>query len=143
MAERTWDKREAPLLEEIARDESEGPTYGLSSDQLADRTHLDVRLARISLSALLDDGYIKGSRLNGGEIRSISLTPDGRRAVRQWPGDDIYEELLRVLDERIARAASVEEKGELQRFRDSAGEVGRGVIAAALWEVVRVTTGLR
>ncbi len=72
MTGRTWEGRELPLLEAIAKDEEEGPTFLLDSDTLASRTSLAPRHARIALRALLEDGCIKGTTLNDGSPRGGS-----------------------------------------------------------------------
>ncbi len=146
MATRTWEERELPLMEVIRKDEEEGPTYGLSSDEVGRRAGLDPRTAQATLKELHRAGYIRGNDVSnhstGWGLIGVMLEEKGRIAVRQWPSDDAYEELIRVLDERLARTEDEGERSRLQRLRDALTEVGRNVVANMIYDVGRVASGM-
>ncbi len=147
MAERTWDIQELPLLEVIRNDEEEEPTYGLSSDEVGRRAGLDPRTAQATLKELHRAGYIRGNEVSnhstGWGLIGVMLEEKGRRAVRQWPSDDAYEELIRVLQDRLARSDDEGEKSRLLRLRDALADVGRNVVAAMIYDAGRGITGMR
>lgn len=137
---RTWETRELRLLEVIALDEEAGGTYGLASDEVGRRAEIPEREVNVGMRALNDAGFIAGSVIHtpqGWAIINIRLTERGRRAVGQWPSDDLAAELLRILDGRIERAPEGDERTRLQRLRDAAADVGRGLLADALFELAR------
>ena len=76
------------------------------------------------------------------ELVSIELTEKGHRAVGHWPSPDSYEDLLRVLDDKIAATQDPEERSRLARFRDGALALGTKVGSELLTAWVRSQTGI-
>lgn len=146
MASRTWETRELPLLDVIAADEEDGPTYALPSDEVGQRAGLDPMAAQIGLRELHRAGYIRGvdvSSHDGWGLINIKLEERGRRAVGQWPSENGYDELIRLLDGRLASTDEEDERSSLRRLRDAATDVGRGVVSAVIYDLGRGMAGMR
>jgi hypothetical protein len=142
VAIRTWEQRELPLLEEILRDEQEAPTYNLDSDRLAERLGFDLRLTRVAIGAFLTDRLIEGTRIQGGATVGIRITPDGRRAVGQWPSGDPFVDLVRILEQRVETASDEQERTRMARLLGDVKDVGKEVIGGVVTAVIRSQTGL-
>jgi hypothetical protein len=139
MATRTWERRELPLLEVIAEADAAGRSR-LASDEVARASGLPSSAAEAGLRALLGAEMISGivaASHDGWALLNIRLEEAGRRAVGQWPSANVYEELLRVIDARIAYARDEDERSRLERLRDAVRDVGTGVISAALYDLLR------
>jgi len=73
----------------------------------------------------------------------------GEKALQQiagWPGapaGDLAAQLLSLLDERIADPSlSDAERSRLERLRDTAGDVGKGVLSGLLAALIKSQTGM-
>jgi len=137
---RTWESREIPMLEVIALDEQQGSGVPLASDVIGMRAGLADRDVAVGLRALHEADYVTGAAIHttgGWSMINVRLTERGRRAVGQWPSDDLADELIRILDARIERAHDEGERSRLKKLRDAALDVGRGLLSDALFEVAR------
>jgi hypothetical protein len=102
-----------------------------------------------ALDALSRADYIEGQFIEQSSVPVlITSTEKGLQEASGWPkpggaGAEQVELLLRLLDERIASAATPEEeKGRLRRARDAVAGVGREVFAEVLAAYVARQTGL-
>lgn len=146
MAPRTWETRELPLLEVIAAAEQEGPTYALPSDEVGRRAGLDQMAAQMGRRELHRAGYIRGADVSshdGWGLINIKLEERGRRQVGQWPSENGYDELIRLLDGRLESTDDEDERGSLRRLRDAATDVGRGAVSALIYDLGRGNGGMR
>lgn len=135
MAERTWETRELPILEEIGRHDLK-PAGAEGSDILI-ASGLSDGEAFAALRGLDQAGYLTAQKFNGwtaSAYRLLRLTERGRRAIGQWPGEDPYEDLVSVLRELVAHEADPERKSRLERVLSAMVELGKSagsdVIAA-------------
>jgi hypothetical protein len=139
MVKDTWESRELPLLEAIAQADAEGHEYP-ESGSLAEKTGLPYVQVQAGLKALLQADMIAGAKINtpsGWGLVNISLRERGRIASGAWPSGDVYAELLRVLDDRIAGTKDSEQRNALQRLRGAVVDVGTGVVSAAVYDLLR------
>lgn len=62
----------------------------------------------------------------------------------QWPtsGDELYDRLLEVLDERIASEPDEQRRSVMQRARCALAHVPSNVLAGVLVEVMKYGAGL-
>lgn len=141
----TWESRERPLLAAVARAEETGARADTQS--LAHDTGLTTRDASIGLRALSEAEYVTGIDATGldgppFELLNVRLLERGRRAVGQWPADDLREVFVAILDDRIANSSDPEERSRLERLRDGAVSVGREVLISLLSSFARQAAGL-
>ncbi len=110
------------------------------------RPHNDPQTGR-ALKALVDSGYIEGRFVMQTSVPIlISATEKGLQETSGWPkpggGGDQLDLLLRLLDERIAATETPpEEKGRLERVRDSLADAGRDVVVGVLSNFIAKQTG--
>ena len=145
MAERTWDELEQPILEAVAELEDELARVHLR-DVVA-RSGLPAERVKIGVGRLLPTDLIEGNVLPGdgdrlNHVAGLRLLPRGRQAVGQWPSADPAEAFLELLTQRIATEDDPEDRGRLEKLRDSAGQVGKGVATSVLTAFVQQVTGL-
>jgi hypothetical protein len=77
------------------------------SAAIAEATGIDQRDVIMALRALTDHAYVEASKINvnrphGFDFVSIRALPAARRATRQWPSADPFEELIVRLEVTIA-----------------------------------------
>ncbi len=143
MAERSWETLEQPILEAVAELEDADVDVGLLA--IADHTGLALDRVRIAVRRLLDTDLLTGidaSTMGGFDALDLRLLPRGRQLVRQWPSSDPAEAFLQLLAERIAEEPDPEERNRLEGVRDSAGQVGKGVLTGVITALVQQVTGL-
>lgn len=95
-----------------------------------------------ALEALSDAGYVEGQAGFGNPPTwfFLKLTEKGRQEVSGWPvtpGADYGAKFIEELDRRIEDAPDDQERTRLQRFREAAGEIGKGVITGVLTDMAR------
>lgn len=144
MAERSWETLEQPILEAVAEREDRQDSWcdiaavaaqaGLPAEQVT------IGVRRLLATDLLDGNY--GTAYDGSDAFGLSLLPKGRQAVGQWPSSNPAEAFLQVLAHRIAVEEDHEVRGRLEKLRDSAGHVGKGVAAGIITAVVQQVSGL-
>lgn len=148
MADRTWEKYEAPILEAVRAGEIAG--RALNSDRLIEATGFQVEVLDQHLKALFDAGFVTGGdvrfRTDTGELRwqllSVELTERSRRAIGQWPAEDAAVDLLRLVELRLANEDRIEERGKLERFRDAVTSLGGQVTRELVVAAAKAATGL-
>lgn len=141
----TWESRELPLLAAVARAEQTGTPADTHS--LANDTRLTTRDASMGLRALYDAEYLTGidaTTMSGPsfDLLDVRLLERGRRAVGQWPADDLRQVLLAILEQRISSTADPEERSRLERFREGVIGVGTEVVTSLLSSFLRHAAGL-
>jgi hypothetical protein len=116
-----------------------------STDGFIDGENVAAKLGRdadessfYSLFRQLDDADYVNVQVWGGGMAPpamIGPTEKGLQITRGWPGrgGESTEILLRLLDERIADPdVPEEERTRLERLRDAAGDVSKGVLQSVL-----------
>jgi hypothetical protein len=143
MAERTWETLEQPILEAVAELEDLDSSLGLAT--IAAHTGLPLERVRIGVNRLFGSHLTgsEGSTFAGFNVLALRLLPKGRQVVDQWPSSDPAEVFLQALAQRIAVEDDPEVRSRLERLRDSASQVGKGVLAGISTAVVQQVTGLR
>jgi hypothetical protein len=141
-----WNDRAMPVLLAIREGqedrgvvENDGPHV----NYLAAKTGLDEFIVGRTLDDLWADGLITGNRFDMAEADSyiylsIRLTPDGLRAVSEWPsGEGSYDALIEVLTQMAEAQPDVETRSTLRRAlahlkgvpRDVAVDLGAAYLA--------------
>jgi DNA-binding MarR family transcriptional regulator len=140
----TWEEREQPILEAIYDAEESGHQSDLA--EIAAATSLDPAIVQRSARDLLDANFINGAHLmmGGGvfEMSNIRLLERGRRAIGQWPSQDPFDNLMHLLEAKIATEKDPEKRSKLERFAGQVGEVGKDIVTGVLTALVRQTAGL-
>jgi hypothetical protein len=145
----TWFERELPVLEAIYRAEEEEDDHGFSAltvDGVAERTSLDIGQTRRTVRGLAEAGFITGnnaSTLGGWDLMGIRLLERGRRAIGQWPTDDLYDELVELLQTQIAEETDPDRQSRLKRLLGAVTDVGKDVAGSVLAAWFREMVGLR
>lgn len=143
--QRTWEGREALILEAVAQAQEEGTEANIAARAAV--PDLDANVYKETLASLEDDGYLSVAiqrngvgRVEGAHVRRI--TPKGRRVVGQWPTDDPASELLAVLQQQIEQETDPVERSRLERLRDALGDVSKSVVAGLVTAAAKSLTGL-
>lgn len=109
-----------------------------------DRPAKDQQTIR-ALALLYESGYISGMTVDQSPAPIfITATEKGMQQTSGWPSasSDQVDLLLRLLDDRIADAATPEEeKGRLRRARDAFAALGRDVAVGVLSAYAAQATG--
>lgn len=143
MTESTWPTREGPILEAmcLAMD-SEEDIRSAGRRAVPD---LPDRVYHETLLTLAEDDYIEAhvQRLADGSVTVMPtrLMAKGRRAVGQWPGDDLVAELTKVVERLEAAEENAEVAGRFRRFRDALSDAGKDVVARTLVEMLKSIAG--
>jgi hypothetical protein len=143
----TWTTIALPLLEEVAAGETTDP-QGASAAVLSKAGHDPA--TQQQLAALIEDGYLTGATPHWGLGSSrpvivadiLRLTPKGRRALGQWPGEISGETLIRILQTAMQELPEGEEKGRLRRFLEAAEGVGVDLLSSIVAKLAKTATGL-
>jgi len=144
-----WHENIMPLLCVAADLESTLPPDGLVTQDA-----LNVTLGRplgdpqtsTALMQLSSAGYFR-DELSIDEIDGPIAFRLGEKALQRvagWPGGsgDLASELLALIDRRLADpAVSEDERGRLERLRQTLGEVGKGVVTGLLTALVKSHIG--
>jgi hypothetical protein len=145
VAESTWESRELPVLEalralEVEREARRHPKIDLG--EVADRVELPRHAVDAAAQALYeaDPPYISGTPAWGTgpwQVINLRLTERGRRAVRQWPSDEVYEAFVGALQRRIDAEPDEVKRGKLEALLTHALDVGKGMVGSALVEALK------
>lgn len=65
----------------------------------------------------------------------------GRRAVGQWPTEDLDVELGRVIERLESEETDPERKGRFRHLREALGDAGKDIVARALAELMKSAAG--
>jgi len=142
-----WDEYDEPVLRAIYQLKKEAIDKGgrvgdfMDGAAIAERSGVAGSRLADSLLKLADDGLIIGAPDGLREaIVPQRITPEGLRALREWPGSETLADMLPALLEALAeRTDDPEQKTWLQR----AADVAQSVTAATLAAVVQEVSGLR
>lgn len=139
-----WDDDVRPILVAVkqAADESDDIMQRLDSraiEAAAGRDEGDLGIFT-ALTALSEAGYVEGVAGFGDPPTwmFVKLTEKGHQEVSGWPvtpGGDYGAKFIEELDRRIEDAPDDAERTRLQRFRDAAGDIGKGVITGVLTDM--------
>jgi hypothetical protein len=134
-----WDEIDSKVL--LAVHELQDGTTLLDGSEVAARAGIDASEYRRSAEFLLDDGLIHGSA-NPAGILVRGVTPDGLRALREWPAGrtfaEAFPEVLNRLADQLEAKGDTEKSGLLKR----GAEVLQGVSTAVISGVIKETLGL-
>jgi len=136
MVESTWEVLERPVLEAIAKRESEGRRSGPSTYEILEDTGLPSARVQNALRRLRLSGYLQAvdvttQESTGPEYIMIELLEPGLRAVGVWPGDP-YDAVLAIVMHQLDIEPDADRKGRLERFRNGLVGVGREVVTGVL-----------
>jgi hypothetical protein len=148
-----WEDRDLPILKVILGFEATGwwPDQIGLHDWLEDEGYpFDSQDIMLSLHALADaePPFIRArfgdmdQPSPDGSAEDVRLTERGFRAVGAWPSADPYDQLMKLLSERIDAEDQPEVKGKLERFRESLQGIGRDVVVGVLTSLARQSAGL-
>jgi len=140
----TWGVREQRILEAV--EALENATRGPRWETVADTSGLPRGDVQLGLRRLYDAGFVGGIDVTtndqgGFELLDIRLLERGLRATGTWP-EDSYTELVAALDRAIGRERDPTRRSGLERLRDEAVALGRGVLESLLSDYVKRVTGL-
>lgn len=85
----------------------------------------------MGLTYLRNAGYFENAyRAGVGEWVNISLGEKALQLLAGWPrpGDDTYDRLLAILEQRIAEAPGAVEKSRAEKLRDALASAGRDLV---------------
>lgn len=145
MAKDTWASREMPILEAIFEAEESGDSEDWTVSSVAEATEFSKEKATLGVRALAEAGFIWGhdsSTTAGWDLFGIRLMERGRRAVGQWPTDDVYDTLLRTLRAQIDEESDPARKTRLTKLLDVVTSVGQDVAGSVLSAWFRQMSGL-
>jgi hypothetical protein len=148
-----WEIRDLPVLKQLVEYDALG--YRPDLDELyevllGDNEAWTPEEIMASLHALAeaDPPFIKA---DFGDVDQSSasesayelrLTERGFRAAGAWPSADPYDQLMKLLAERINAEDEPEVKSKLVRFRESVQGIGREVLVGVLTSLARQSAGL-
>jgi hypothetical protein len=143
VVENTWPDREGPILEAIYRAMESGDDLGRAGHEVV--PDLPERVYQETLLALAEDDYIEALvQRNAGDVPTVMptrLLTKGRRAVGQWPGDDVAAELARVVQSLEDAEPDPERKGRFRRLREALADAGKDVVARTMAELLKSLAG--
>ena len=136
MAESTWEVLERPVLEAIAKRESDGRRPGPSTNEIIEDTGLPSGKVQYAIRRLRLSGYLQAvdvtvQESTGPEYIMIELLEPGLRAVGVWPGDP-YDAVLAIVMHQLDIEPDPERRGRLENFRNGLVGVGRDVVTGVL-----------
>lgn len=149
MGEQTWSVRESPILEAIFDLEEEGDESGFSNvmtGNVAERARLELSETRREIRALYEAAFITGhddSTGSGWDLMSIRLLERGRRAVGQWPNDDPYLSLVKMIESQIDHEPEGERRARMKKLLGALTDVGSDVAGSVLSAFMQQMLGLR
>jgi hypothetical protein len=149
-----WENYDLPILKRILEFEAYSGSWPEAEDiqealeEGEEVWELDEVMVRLVALAEAEPPFMKAKFIKTGQralpVRAIDarLTERGYRAVGAWPSADPYEQLMKLLAERIDAEDQPEVKGKLERFRESVQGIGREVVVGVLTSLARQTAGL-
>lgn len=139
-----WQTEALPVLRAAYRQNEDPERLDITSRTIAEELGREPGDERtlLTLHSLLDASYITGypgiSQADfGRQITHVAVTPEGLKSVAGWPGspEAAASSFLAMLEEAIGNA-SPEERGKLERLRDSVLTVGQSTLAGVLAKVI-------
>jgi hypothetical protein len=139
MATYTRPEREKLILEAMSEASERGQDLGRAGHDSVPALSND--LYQETLLALVTDGYLDSVVMTTAADRSTviprRLLPKGRRAVGQWPSENVELELIRALDRLEETENDPERKGRFARLRAGFVDVGIDVFAKVVTEAAK------
>lgn len=134
MSEPTWEQREQPVLEAIAKLEESG--VDATNEQVAQATGLGVDIVGRTMKRLNDAHFIEAfDATSFGDSHPVYIGAEmlerGLRVVGVWP-PDVADAFIQRLEAAISNETDPEELGRLQRLKSAAAEVSKGVVSGAI-----------
>ena len=133
-----------PILEAIYSAEEQN-NEGLNVGAVAELTGFPFDVTLRGVRALAESGYVIGhdnSTSVGWDLYGIRLLERGRRAIGQWPTEDVYETLVLMLQTQISNETDPERRSRLQKLLATVTDVGKDVAGSVLAAWFRQMTGL-
>lgn len=138
-----WNDVILPVLREIYDAEREGrPDRAMAT--LQERVDGNMPRFDAAVRRINDDGLAQLQRHGGGRtpIVMTGLSPDGMRAIGEWPTNDFAAALSTALEQAIEQASSVEERSRLQKVLAAASRVTEASSAGLITAVIRAAGGI-
>ena len=138
-----WDTTERPVLEAVYAVENEQIERGtLDKARIAEVS--DVNLGELirSLGYLAADGLIRvidAGTSEGPDYLVEGVTPDGLRALGEWPTDERLAALIPTVLHELAEQADDEDMARIYR---NAGHLLNGVATTTLATLIKSLDGL-
>jgi hypothetical protein len=143
VAENTWPTRECLILEAMYRAMESGGDLGRAGREAV--PDLPERVYHETLLTLAEDDYIEAhAQRSAADVVTVMptrLMAKGRRAVGQWPGDDLAAELARVVERLEEAEPDPEEEGRFRRLREALSDAGKDIVARTLAELLKSMAG--
>ena len=143
-----WEDRDLPVLHVVAKAEDDG-TDQLDVDELGERLGMTGMVVARSLDLLYAEEFVGGHPVRVMDPKPLvaflepHLLERGLRSLGEWPSDDSFEELVRVLGQRIAQEPrGSEQRTKLERLRADLHDVGKSVAGAILAAYLQHMAGL-
>lgn len=144
MGNETWETREQPILEAVFELE-EKAEFTITMEDVQERTGLERPEVARALRALMEALFVTGASITVDgefEMSNIRLHERGRRAVGQWPSDDAFAVVIRVLEARLESETDPAARSRLQKLLSTVTEVGTDVVGGVLTAAVKEIAGL-
>ena len=147
MVEDTWKSRALPILEFIA---AQSDLNLMSIGTIADATSIEASDVVSEVERLIEGRYISSKLkklMTGSDVRpwfleGTRIAERGARTIGMWPSDDIFEDLLKVLELQIDSTPDNDTKSRLERLRSSLLGIGSSVGTALFTTWLQGIAGL-
>ncbi len=145
MAAEIWSWREKPILEAAVSAQAEGRDIATA---IANETGLSDADRVRGIAALVEDEFLTGTDVTsygdaGVRVYLVDgVTGKARRATRQWPVERAYDDLIDLLEQRIAVTSDEAKRSKLRAVLGSVREVGQDVVTDVLAKVIEHQAGM-
>lgn len=138
-ARSSWERRDLPILKQVVEAFNRGELVK-DARRLAELTGLDQADALRGLEALHQAGYIDGIDASTMQDRfallDIRPLERARRATGDWPAENAYDQLIELLERRIAETDDPDQRTKLIKLRDGVLAAGRDLITSVMAAVI-------
>ena len=143
MVDNSWPACEGPILEAMYWASESGTDLGQAAhDAVPD---LPERVLQETLLTLFQDDYLEAHLMKtAGDVPTViptRLMAKGRRAVGQWPSEDLEVELARVIERLEEEETDPERKSRFRRLREALSDAGKDVVARIIAELLKSLGG--
>jgi hypothetical protein len=128
MADDTWTTRDLPVLDAAVTLVDAQPFVGTPLRELAEAAGVSTDGAIAALRALETAGLVEVQWGSARHARVTNVSGEARQLVGAWPTPESYaDRLTQELDRRIDQTSDDDERGRLEKMRDAAIGMGRGL----------------
>ena len=126
MLDDVWQRRDFPVLREVARRLDVDPRSRVTSQEVIAATGLSKEDINRAGKWLSQAGYVKADDRMGLIAGFIGVSPEARRLVGLWPSpESAADRLIAALDTAVEQAHTPEEKSRRVKVRDGFVASGR------------------